>query len=282
VRAATCVITGATSGIGAAAAVALAARGMRLALVCRDPARGEAAAAAIRTAVSGADVRLFRADLAVQDDVRRVARELVAALPAIHVLVNNAGVVNVRRTETPDGLEATFAVNHLAYYLLTRLLLDRLTATPGARVVNVASEAHRWAALDLDDLGWERRPYRTMRVYGTSKLANVLFTYELARRLAGTGVTASCLHPGAVATGLGKNNGWWAARLMAALRPFFRTPAQGAATVVSLAASPDVAGRTGEYWIDGRARRSSAASYDGELARRLWAASATLTGLPAD
>jgi retinol dehydrogenase 12 len=275
----TCVMTGATSGIGQAAATALARAGASLALVCRDRARGEATAAAIARRAPGAGVRLFLADLAIQADVRRVAGQLLAALPRIDVLVNNAGVVHVRRTETPDGLEATFAVNHLAYYLLTRLLLERLTASGGARIVNVASDAHRWAALRLDDLGWERRRYRTMKVYGTSKLANVLFTYELARRLEGSGVTANCLHPGAVATGLGKNNGWWAARMVAALRPFFRTPEQGADTVVYLASAPEVAGVTGRYFVDRRPKRSAAATHDAALAARLWDASAALTGL---
>src|SRR5262249_26734382 len=154
--------------------------------------------------------------------------------PTIHVLVNNAGVVNLRHTTTVDGIETVFAVNHLAYFLLTHLLLDRLRASAPARIVNVASEAHRWGRLDFDDLGHEHR-YRSMRVYGASKLANVLFTYELARRVAGPDVTVNCLHPGAVATRLGQNNGRVAAVLTKLLAPFFRTPADGAATSIHLA-----------------------------------------------
>ena len=207
----TCVLTGATSGIGRETAVALAGLGARLALVCRDRGRGEDAVAEIAARTGNRDVVLHLADLSSQRDVRRVAAEILAAHPQIHVLVNNAGVVNLRRTLTEDGLETVFATNHLAYFHLTLLLLDRLRASAPARIVNVASDAHRWGRLDLDDLGNARR-YRAMQVYGQSKLANILFTYELARRLAGSGVTCNCLHPGAVGTRLGHNNGMIARR----------------------------------------------------------------------
>jgi NAD(P)-dependent dehydrogenase (short-subunit alcohol dehydrogenase family) len=273
-----CVVTGASSGIGRETALALAKMGATLALVCRDRGRGEEARAAIRSQATDDTVALFLADLSSQADIRRLATELLARYPRIHVLVNNAGIVNLHRTLTVDGIEAVLAVNHLAYFLLTNLLLERLKASAPARVVNVASDAHRWGRLDLDDLGHERG-YRAMRVYGTSKLANILFTYELARRLDGSGVTANCLHPGAVATRLGHNNGAFATLLTKLLVPFFRTPAQGAATSIFLASSPAVEGVSGRYFSNRREARSSRASHDAETARRLWEASARLSGL---
>jgi NAD(P)-dependent dehydrogenase (short-subunit alcohol dehydrogenase family) len=171
-------------------------------------------------------------------------------------------------------------VNHLAYFLLTCLLLDRLKTSAPARIVNVASDAHRFGSMDFDDLGGERS-YRTMRVYGQSKLANILFTYELARRLQGTGVTVNCLHPGAVATGLGKNNGGWAKVVIGMLRPFFRTPGSGAATSIYLASSPQVDGISGKYFSNCKEARSSKESYDVAAARRLWEISERMTGLTA-
>src|SRR5206468_570620 len=201
-----CVVTGASSGIGRATAHALGRLGATLGLVCRDRARGEALVTEVRAASRHDGVTLFVADLSSQEAVRGVADALRAAYPALQVLVNNAGVVNLRYAETADGIETVFAVNHLAPFLLTHLLLGRLAAGGPARIVNVASDVHRWGRIDFDDLG-RRRRYRGMAVYAQSKLANVLFTYELARRLAGTAVTANCLHPGAVATGLGHNNG---------------------------------------------------------------------------
>jgi NAD(P)-dependent dehydrogenase (short-subunit alcohol dehydrogenase family) len=273
-----CVVTGASSGIGRATARTLARAGATVALVGRDRERGEEALAALRTKSRSDAATLFLADLSSQAEIRRLAAELLERYPAIHVLVNNAGVVNLQRTLTVDGIETVFAVNHLGYFLLTHLLLDRLRSSTPARIVNVASDAHRFGRVDLDDLGSERH-YRTMRVYGASKLANILFTYELARRLEGAGVTVNCLHPGAVATRLGQNNGRVATLLTKALKPFFRTPEQGAATSIYLASSPAVEGVSGKYFVNCRERRSSRATYDTELARRLWAASARLTGI---
>jgi len=276
-----CVVTGASSGIGRATARELARMGATLALVCRDPRRGEEAAADLRAGTGNEAVTVVLADLASQQAIRRLAEELLARWPAIHVLVNNAGVINLRRSTTVDGIETVFAVNHLAYFLLTNLLLDRLRHSGHARIVSVASEAHRFVrTVAFDDLGHARR-YRAMRVYGHSKLANILFTYELARRLAGTDVTVNCAHPGAVGTGLGQNNGRVATLLTRLLRPFFRTPERGAATSVWLASSPAVDGVTGRYFIDCREARSSRASYDPELAQRLWEVSARLTGVDA-
>lgn len=273
-----CVVTGATSGIGRATVDDLAKRGATLALVARDRARGEETLAALR-AVSGADgATLHLADLASQADIRRVAAELAATLPRIDVLINNAGVVNLQRTTTVDGIETVFAVNHLAYFLLTHLLLDRLRASGAARIVNVASDAHKFGPLDFDDLQ-NSKSYRSMRVYGQSKLCNILFTRELARRLAGSGVTVNAVHPGAVATRLGQNNGRWAQLAIKALSYFFRTPEQGAATTLHVATSPALAGVSGKYFANCREARPSKAAQDDAAAARLWEISARMTGI---
>ena len=273
-----CVVTGASSGIGRATTHALARLGATLALVCRDRARGDDLVAEVAAASGHDRVALFVADLSSQAAVRELAGALMAAYPALHVLVNNAGVVNLRYTETTDGIETVFAVNHLAPFLLTHLLLGRLRDGSPSRIVNVASDAHRWGRIEFEDLG-RRRRYRGMAVYAQSKLANVLFTYELARRLEGTAVTANCLHPGAVATALGHNNGPVAKLIARALKPFFRTPEQGAATSIHLAASPAVDGISGRYFVNCREGLSSRASYDVATARRLWQVSAGMTGL---
>jgi NAD(P)-dependent dehydrogenase (short-subunit alcohol dehydrogenase family) len=274
----TCMITGASSGIGRSTALGLARLGATLVLVCRDRGRGEETVAAIRDQTGNRSVTLMLADLSSQQSIRAVAREFLQTGQPLQVLVNNAGVVNLKRSVTVDGIESMFAVNHLAYFLLTHLLLDRLKASAPARIINVASHAHRFSGIDFDDLEAARR-YRSMRIYGRSKLANILFSYELARRLDRTGVTVNCLHPGAVASGLGKNNGAWARALIPLLRPFFRTSEQGAATTMHLASSPDVEGVTGKYFSDCKEIPSSAASYDAGVARRLWDISARMTGL---
>jgi len=277
-RGRTCMITGASSGIGRATALALARMGATLFLVCRDRGRGEATIAEIRAVTGNGDVALLLADLSSQHSIRQLARDFLATQQPLHVLVNNAGVVNIGRTLTVDRIETVFGVNHLAYFLLTMLLLERLEASAPARIVNVASDAHRFGTMNFDDLGGTQR-YRTMRIYGQSKLANILFTYELARRLGGSKVTVNCLHPGAVATGLGKNNGAWARVLTRMLSPFFRSAENGAATSIYLASSPDVAGVTGKYFSNCKDTRSSKESCDAAVARRLWEVSARMTGL---
>ena len=274
----TCMITGATSGIGQATAMALAGQGAQLILVCRDRSRGERTVAEIAAQTGNRTIELMLADLASQQSIRALAAEFLATDRPLHVLINNAGVVNLSRKVTVDGLEEVFAVNHLGYFLLTNLLLDRLKASAPARIVNVASDAHKIGGMNFDDLQAERR-YRTMKVYGQSKLANIMFTYELARRLEGSGVTVNCLHPGAVATGLGKNNGAWAQAIIKLLGTFFRTPENGAATSIHLAASPALAGVSGQYFSDCKPRRSSKLSYDEAAQRRLWEISERLTGL---
>lgn len=274
----TCMITGASSGIGRATALALARLGADLVLVCRDRGRADETVAEIRAENGQAKVEVMLADLSSQQAIRQLVRDYLATERPLHVLVNNAGVVNLHRTVTVDGIETVFAVNHLAYFLLTNLLLDRIKASAPARIVNVASDAHRFGVMNFDDLGGARS-YRTMRIYGQSKLANILFTYELARRLEGTRVAVNCLHPGAVATGLGKNNGGWAKVVIGMLRPLFRTPDSGAATSIYLASSPEIEGVNGKYFSNCKEARSSKASYDATAARRLWEVSVQMTGL---
>jgi NAD(P)-dependent dehydrogenase (short-subunit alcohol dehydrogenase family) len=273
-----CMVTGASGGIGKAAATELARRGASVALVVRSRERGEAARAEIGRAAGGANVRLVMADLSRQAEVRRAADELLAAYPRIDVLVNNAAVYTRRRTLSGDGIEMQWAVNHLAPFLLTNLLLPRLQESAPARVVTVSSNAHEMADLRWDDLEMRRRRYRSFKQYGNTKRANVLFTRELARRTAGSGVTANALHPGVVATDL-LLKGFPPIRLF---RRWMRTPEQGAATVVHLASSPKVAGVTGEYFVDERIVPLPAAARDDAAARRLWEISARMTGLAAD
>jgi len=278
----TCLVTGATSGIGRAAALRLAGLGRpSLVLVARSREKGEATREDIRRATGNDDVELLCADLSSQDDVRRLAETFLAGGRPLHVLLNNAGVLMMRREETLDGLETTFAVNHLAYFLLTRLLLERMVESAPARIVNVASGAHAWAGgpLDFDDLQG-RRDFGPLKIYGRSKLANILFTRELARRLEGTGVTANCLHPGFVGSNFARNNGLLGLGMLLA-RPFARTPEQGADTAVHLCASPEVEGVTGGYFVDRRRRWPKRFAQRDEDARRLWEVSEHLTGLAA-
>lgn len=275
-----CVVTGATSGIGRAAACELARRGARVAVHGRSAEKCERTVAEIR-AESGSDkVDAFVADLESQDQIRGLASALLERYPTIHVLLNNAGIFNGRFTETMDGIEVTLAVNHLAYFLLTNLLLERLKESRSARIVCVSSEAHRYGMLDLDDLEFRRRKYRGLQVYGVSKLLNLLFTNELARRLQGTDVTVNALHPGVVNTGLGDNNPpSLLFRMMRLAKFLMRTPERGAETSIFLASSADIGGVTGKYWVDCREKRSGQISHDREAQRRLWEVSEKLTGL---
>lgn len=270
-----CVVTGASSGIGYATAMALARMGATVALVCRNRERAEDARAAIVATSGNAAVEIFLADLSSLAAIRHLAHELLARYPQIHVLVNNAGILNRKRMTTIDGIEAVFAVNHLAYFLLSQLLLERLQASAPARIVNVASDAHRWGSLDVEDLQHERS-YRPLLVYGRSKLCNLLFTRELARRIPETGVTVNCVHPGGVATGLGKNNGWFAVVIATALKPFILTAEQGADTVVYLATAPEVGSVSGKYFVKRRERQPSTAALNDEVAQRLWQVSEEL------
>jgi NAD(P)-dependent dehydrogenase (short-subunit alcohol dehydrogenase family) len=275
----TVLVTGGTGGIGLATAAGLAALGARVGIVGRDRARSEAAAAQLRA--SGADVDVFVADVSSQDEVRRLANEVLAAYPRLDVLVNNVGGYWATRHTTVDGLEHTFAVNHLAPFLLTNLLLDRLRASAPARVVTVSSGAQAMGRIDFDDLQGER-DYSGQRAYNQSKLANVMFTYELARRLAESGVTANALHPGVVRTNFGREDSkGWMRLMLPVIRPFMKSPQHGAATSIHLASSAEVEGVTGRYFANSKPRASSKASQDTAAAARLWDVSAELVRLPA-
>lgn len=277
----TILVTGATSGIGFIAARALAAMGATVVLVGRDPAKARASVAQIQRETSATAVHALTADLSSMQEVRRLAADYQAQYPRLDVLLNNAGAVFLSHQTTVDGYERTFALNHLAPFLLTHLLLDRLKADAPARVVTVSSIAHRGRTMDLSDVNQTRRGYSAWRAYGESKLANILFTYALARRLEGSGVTANTLHPGFVATGFAKNNGpfWQAA--MTLVRPFAISPQRGAQTSIYLASSPDVADVSGRYFVQSKPAKSSAASYDVAMQERLWSLSEQLTGIGA-
>jgi NAD(P)-dependent dehydrogenase (short-subunit alcohol dehydrogenase family) len=255
--------------------------GATVVMVCRDQGRGEAALTEIKAATGNPNVDLLLADLSSQAAIRQLAKEFKTHYPQLHVLINNAGVALTKRQVTVDGMETVFAVNYLAPFLLTHLLLDVLKASAPARVVNVAGDYHRKATINFDDLMSEK-DYNGMRANNQAKLALILFTYELARRLEGTGVTANCLHPGAVATGgvLKDPDISWFARLMYTLmKPFFLSPEKGAQTSIYLASSPEVEGITGKYFVKRRAVASSPESYDLGIATRLWEISARLTGV---
>jgi NAD(P)-dependent dehydrogenase (short-subunit alcohol dehydrogenase family) len=264
----TVVITGATSGMGEAAALELARNGARLVLIARDRARGEATLARLKDVSSGSAHAVHYADLSRIAEMKRAAGEIAAAEPRIDVLVNNAGAVFTSRQLSADGLEMTFATNHMSYFVVTTLLLDRLKAAPDGRVVSTASIAHRSGTLDFDDLQSEKR-YSTFGAYGLSKLCNILFTRELAHRLEGTRVTANCLHPGFVNTRFGDNNRAiaWIGRVVKMLG---LPPEEGAKTIVYLAASPDVAGRSGGYYYRCHPETPTAAAENDANARRLW------------
>lgn len=279
VRDKTILLTGATHGIGLEAAVALARLGARMVLVGRDPARTEATVADVRTRSGSQEVSHLLCDFSSQTATRKLAEELLARHDRLHVLINNAGTVNKRRRLTEDGIEATFAVNHLGYFLLTNLLLDLLVRSAPARIVTVASIGHRSGTLDFDDLGYERG-YGLMRSYTRSKLANVLFANELARRLEGTGVTSNSLHPGRVATNIWSGAPLWAKPIIyLLLRPSFISPEEGSRTIVQLATDPDLEGVTGKYFEFHKPVAPAPLAQDQALARRLWQVSAGLVHL---
>ena len=275
----TVVITGATSGIGEVAAIELARQGARIVLIARSPFRSDTTMARLSIANSAVKHVAYRADLSRLSEMKRIAGEIAAAEPKIDVLINNAGALFNTREKTPDGLEMTFATNHMAYFVVTNLLLDRLKATPGARIVSTASDAHKGAKLDFDDLQCEKK-FAGFSVYSKSKLCNILFNRELARRLTGTGVTANCLHPGFVATRFGDNNdgvmgfGIGIAKKVGAI-----TPEDGAKTIIYLASSPDVAGKSGGYFYKCAIATPTAEAQNDADAKRLWEISAKIAGL---
>jgi NAD(P)-dependent dehydrogenase (short-subunit alcohol dehydrogenase family) len=275
----TVVLTGFTAGLGKAAAFDLAGMGANLYLIARNEEKGEKGTHAIQQRFPGAKLQLAIGDLANLADVRRIARDFKSNNERLDVLFNNAGVINQRRRMTVDGYEETFAVNHLSHFLLTNLLIDSLRESQSGRVVSTASGAHRFGGrLDFNDLQSSRK-YSTFSVYGRSKLANILFTQELARREAGTGITANCFHPGFVGSDFSKNNGSWARWMMTLGAPFARSPEKGAETGVYLCSSSEVAQTTGGYFYDMKATEPSASAFLPGDAEKLWEISAELVGL---
>jgi NAD(P)-dependent dehydrogenase (short-subunit alcohol dehydrogenase family) len=263
------VMSGGTSGIGEVTAVRLAAMGARLVLIARDRARGEATLARLRVAAPDVGHVVRYADLSTLGEARRVAAEIAAAEARIDVLVNNAGAIFATRAVTADGLERTFALNHMSYFVLTAGLLDRLVAAAPARIVNTASNAHRQGHLDFDDLQ-SARGYRAFTAYGTSKLCNILFTRELARRLASRGVSVNSFTPGFVATRFGDQAGGLYAAGVRLAKLFAATPEKGAGTLVYLATSPEVANISGQFFQNCRPGTLSAEAQDDAVAQRLW------------
>jgi NAD(P)-dependent dehydrogenase (short-subunit alcohol dehydrogenase family) len=274
----TVVITGATSGIGEVAACQLAQAGARIVLIARDRARGAQTLQRLESIAPGRNHAAHYANLSRLAEMKRVAEAIAASEPQIDVLVNNAGAVFATRQVTGDALELTFATNHIAYFVVTNLLLERIKATPGARIVCTASDAHKRAKLDFNDLTFEKG-YSGFAMYGRSKLMNILFTRELARRLEGTGVTANCLHPGFVNTRFGEDSGGLMSLALRGAKKFALTPEDGAKTLVYLATSPEVTGVSGKYFHDCKAVAPTAEAQNDADAKRLWDLSARLAGL---
>jgi len=277
-RGKTVVITGGTSGIGEVVAEKLAKRGARIILVARDKTRGEATLARLRNRAPGVAHSIYFADLISLAEMKRVAAQIADQEHRIDVLINNAGALFARRRLTQDGLEFTFALNHMAYFVLTEGLRERLLASTPARIINTASAAHQDATLDFDDLQ-SAKNFGAMKAYSRSKLCNILFTCELARRPHGTGVTANCLHPGFVATRFGDQSGGSISRLLWLAKFFAISPAEGAETIVYLASSPDVAATTGQYFYKRLPTTPSAPARDDRSALLLWQRSALLAGM---
>ena len=274
----TVLITGANQGIGKASAIALGQMGAKLVLVCRNAEKARAAIADIESA-GAKDVELLVGDLGSQADVRRIAAEFKAKHEKLHVLLNNAGLLVTSRRTTVDGIEETFAVNHLGPFLLTNLLLDVLKSSAPSRIVNVASEAHRSAKMSWDDLQFAKRGYSPLGAYGQSKLCNILFTKELAHRLEGSNVTANSLHPGVIRSGFGHTYGGFVSVLIKVARPFLITTEKGARTQVYLSSSPVIEGVTGKYFDKCKERSTNKAADEEGAPKRLWDISEEMTGL---
>jgi retinol dehydrogenase-12 len=274
-----CLVTGATRGLGRMTAEALAGMGAGVVVHGRSAALVDTVCKVISLTTGNAGVTGIVADMSSLDDVRRLADEILSRHERIDVLVNNAGLARMHRVTSADGHELQLAVNHLAPFLLTNLLLERIRASAPARIVTVASAAHRRASIDFDDLEWERRKYDGLQAYGASKLANILFTKELARRLDGTGVTANCLHPGVVATNIFSNLTFLGKLFTTLARPFMLSAEKGAQASVFLASSPDVTSVSGKYFDKCQPVEPAPAARDSDAAERLWALSEKLTGL---
>lgn len=273
-----CLITGGTNGIGLETARALAKMGAKIVIVGRNPVKTAEVAAELKQSTGSEHIDFLLADLSLMAQVRKLADEFKARYDRLDVLVNNAGAVYTSRQLTAEGLEMTFALNHISYFMLTNLLLDILIDTAPARIVNVSSDAHRTGSLDFDNLQGEKS-FNPIKIYGLSKLMNILFTQELAERLENTGVTANSLHPGLVGTGFGRNNGALLNVIMLLMRPFAKSKEQGAQTSIYVASSPDVANVNGKYFDDARITQTSAAAHNVEAQQRLWAISEQISGV---
>ena len=273
-----CIVTGANSGIGKVTALELARMGATVVMVCRDKAKGEKTAGEIVSSTGNRSVHLLVGDMSSQRDILDVVKKFEEQFDSLHVLVNNAGGLVPRRELSVDGIEKTFATNHMGYFLLTNLLLSKLVKSAPSRIVNVASAVHHYAKLDFDNLQGEKK-YKQFQAYSLSKLANVLFTYELARRMNGSGVTVNCMEPGAVYTHFYGNSGAGLKAFSALFGWTMRSPEKGAETVIYLATSTEVEGVSGKYFKDRKAVRSSTVSNDPELSARLWKVSESLVKL---
>jgi NAD(P)-dependent dehydrogenase (short-subunit alcohol dehydrogenase family) len=273
-----CLITGATSGIGKAAAISLASQGAITILVSRNSEKGERVRNEIIKRTKNEEVFVYVADLSLQREIRQLAEQVRTKHPRLDVLLNNAGGIFDKRIVTPDGIEMTLALNHLGYFLLTSLLLPQLKAAPGARIINLSSDAHRVGTLEFTDIGYERG-YTAVKAYARSKLLNLLFTYELARHLVGTHVKVNAMHPGAVRSNFGKELSGIGGFVFKYLDVFMRSPEKGADTAIWLASDPSLEGTTGKYFSDRKEKKSSGISYDLGLAKQLWEVSLRMTGL---
>ena len=271
-----CMITGANSGIGKATAVGLAEMGARIVMVCRNKERGESAQQEIIEKTGNKNVDLLICDLSSQEQIRKLVSEFKQKYHNLHVLINNAGIVLSKRILSVDGIEMNFAVNYLAPFLLSNLLIDVLKKSAPSRIINVSSGVHKMASMDFDDLQGENKKYGAFKNYGVSKLALTLFTYELSRRLEGARVTVNAVHPGVVRSNLGRDQPAFSRGFQ---KTFFKSPRKGAATSIYLASSPDVEDLTGKYFIKKQPKKSSDESYNEEYAKRLWEISAEMTNL---
>ena len=274
-----CLVTGGTNGIGKATAQALAQMGATVVIVGRDAQKAAQVSKEIQAATGNQNVDWLLADLSSQQDIRRLVAEFKSKYSQLHVLINNAGGTFMTRQLSVDGIEMTFALNHLAYFLLTNLLLDTIKASAPARIINVSSDAHSGGKIEFDNLQGERS-YSGIGPYGNSKLANILFTTELARRLEGTGVTVNALHPGLVSTGFGKNNPGLLMKIMGVVIPLIaRSPEKGAETSIYLVSSPEVQSITGKYFVDCKVTQPAPQATDSAVARKLWDVSAEMVHL---
>ncbi len=273
-----CIITGANFGLGKATAIELAKLGATLVMVCRDKDRGNTALKEVRNTSGSKSIELLIADMSSQQSIHDLAGQFKSKYDRLDVLVNNAGAIIGNKILSADGIEMTFALNHLGYFLLTHLLIDYLKASAPSRIVNVASGAHYGGEMNFDDLQFEKK-YDGWKAYGLSKLANVLFTYELVRRLEGTGVTANCLHPGVVNTGFGNSGTAFFSFMFKLIKPFLISETKGAETQIYLSTSPELETVSGKYFSKKKAVKSSKYSYSGSAAKRLWDISLEMTGV---